>query len=68
MLTAIFRDYVVPLFAAIGALVIYAKVHDAIHRRYMEYRGRKLWQRIAEEDKGASDDKQSPGAPRAGGV
>jgi hypothetical protein len=30
MLTAIFRDYVVPLLAAVGALVIYAKVHDAI--------------------------------------
>jgi hypothetical protein len=50
MMTSIFREYVVPLFAVIGALVVYAKVHDAIYRRFAEYKGRKFWQKMKENE------------------
>jgi hypothetical protein len=52
MLSSIFRDYVEPLFFAIGVLCSFAKVYDAVHGRYMEYRGRKLWEKIKEQEKG----------------
>jgi hypothetical protein len=52
MLKEIFSDYIVPLFFAIGVIVCFAKIYDKIHSRYMEYRGRKLWEKIDEEEKG----------------
>jgi hypothetical protein len=48
----ILRDYVEPFFCAVGVIFVYAKTYDAVHSRYLEYKGRRLWKKIEEEDKG----------------